>query len=108
MAPHGKQMTPEEKQIIVALSQQGYSSYNIAEMTGKNRRTISKFPRRRRVRESEENLLRSGRGGKMGVRGDRIMYRMLRSDRRQSLGEITDQFNHQFVTKILLEKFGGV
>jgi hypothetical protein len=24
MAPHGKQMTPEEKQIIVALSQQGY------------------------------------------------------------------------------------
>jgi hypothetical protein len=28
------------------------------------------------------------------------MYRMLRSDRRQSLGEITDQFNRQFVTKI--------
>jgi IS30 family transposase len=43
MAPHGKQMTPEEKQIIVVLSQQGYSSYKIAEMTGKNRRTISKF-----------------------------------------------------------------
>ena len=35
MAPHGKQMTPEEKQMIVALSQQGYSSYKIAEMTGK-------------------------------------------------------------------------
>ena len=35
MAPNGKQMTPEEKQIIVALSQQGYSSYKIAEMTGK-------------------------------------------------------------------------
>jgi IS30 family transposase len=52
MAPHGKQMTPEEKQIIVALSQQGYSSYKIAEMTGKNRRTISKFLRRRRVQSS--------------------------------------------------------
>jgi hypothetical protein len=39
MAPHGKQMTPEEKRIIVALAQQGYSSYKIAEMTGKNRRT---------------------------------------------------------------------
>ena len=49
---------------------------------------------------SEENLPRSGRGRKTGVRGDRIMYRMLRSDRRQSLGEITDQFNRQFVTKI--------
>ena len=100
MAPYGKQMTPEEKQIIVALSQQGYSSYKIAEMTGKHRRTISKFLRRRRVRGSEENLPRSGRGRKTGVRGDKIMYRMLRSDRRQSLGEITDQFNCQFVTKI--------
>jgi IS30 family transposase len=49
MAPHGKQMTPEEKQIIVALSQQGYSSYKIAEMTGKHRRTISKFLRRHRA-----------------------------------------------------------
>jgi IS30 family transposase len=56
MTPHGKQMTPEEKQIIVALSQQGYSSYKIAEMTGKNRRTISKFLRRRRVStERKEN-----------------------------------------------------
>ena len=100
MAPHGKQMTPEEKQIIVALSQQGYSSYKIAEMTGKHRRTISKFLRRRRVWGSEENLPRSGRGRKTGVRGDKIMYRMLRSDRRQSLEEITDQFNRQFVTKI--------
>jgi transposase len=72
MAPHGKQMTPEEKQIIVALSQQGYSSYKIVEMTGKNRRTISKFRRRRRVRGSEENLPRSGRGRKTGVRGDSL------------------------------------
>jgi hypothetical protein len=53
MAPHGKQMTPEEKQIIVALSQQGYSSYKIAEITGKNRRTICKFLRTRRVRGSK-------------------------------------------------------
>jgi hypothetical protein len=28
------------------------------------------------------------------------MYRMLLSERRQSLGKITDQFNRQFVTKI--------
>jgi transposase len=100
MALHGKQMTTEEKQILVALSQQGYSSYKIAEMTGENRRTISKFLRRQRVRGSEENLPRSGRGRKTGVWGDRIMHRMLHSDRRQRLGEITDQFNHQFVTKI--------
>ena len=52
------------------------------------------------MRGSEENLPRSGRGRKTGVRGDKIMYRMLRSDRRQSLGEITDQFNRQFVTNL--------
>ena len=51
------------------------------------------------MRGSEENLPRSGRGRKTGVREDMIMYRMLRSDRRQSLGETTDQFNRQFVTK---------
>ena len=105
MAPHGKQMTPEEKQIIIALSQQGYSSYKIAEMTDKNRRTFSKFLRRRRVRGSEENLPRCGRGRKTGVRGDRIIYSMLRSDRRQSLGEITDQFILQFVTIISSRTF---
>ena len=49
---------------------------------------------------SEENLPRSGRGRKTGVLGDRIMYHLLHSDRRQSLGEITDQFNRQFVTNI--------
>jgi transposase len=101
-------MTLEEKQIIVVLSQQGYSSYKYAEMTGKNRRTINKFLRRRRVRGSEENLPRSWRGRKTGVRGDRIMYRMLRSDRRQSLGEITDQFNASVWPKFLLEQFGGL
>jgi hypothetical protein len=37
------ELSTEEKQIIVALSQQGYSSYKIAEMTGKNRRTIGKY-----------------------------------------------------------------
>ena len=56
------------------------------------------------VHSSAENLPRSGRGRNTGVRRDRIMYRMLRSDRRQSLGEITDQFNHQFVTKISSRK----
>ena len=57
------------------------------------------------MRESEENLPRSGRGRKTGVRGDRIMYRMLRSDRSQSLGEITDKFSRQFVTKISSRTF---
>jgi hypothetical protein len=52
------------------------------------------------VRGSEENLPRSGRGRKTGVRGDRIMYHMFRSDRRQSLGEITDQFSRHFTPNI--------
>jgi IS30 family transposase len=71
MAPHGKQMTPEEKQIIVALSQQGYSSYTIAEMTGKNRRTISKFLRRRRLSfkvQTPSNCSRRNFGHKLAAK----------------------------------------
>ena len=52
MAPHGKQMTPEEKLIIEALSQ-GSSSHKIAELKGKTGEQSVKFLRRRRVQGSE-------------------------------------------------------
>jgi hypothetical protein len=51
------------------------------------------------VREWKENFPGRERGKKTGVGGDRIRPRMLRTDRRQSLGKKTDQFNRQFVTQ---------
>ena len=43
MAPHGKQMTVEVKELILKLEKEGYSHGKISEITGKNRRTISIF-----------------------------------------------------------------
>lgn len=100
MAPHGKQMTPEEKKIIVELSEQGYSGPKIAEMIGKNRRTISKFLKRYRERGSEENIQRSGRRKKIGARDERKLYRLLRFDRRRTLNEITQEYNGQTLNPV--------
>ena len=40
MAPHSKELTTEQKEIIVNLSNEGFSSYKIQNMTGINSRTI--------------------------------------------------------------------
>ena len=93
-------MTPEEKSIIVRLSDQGVSCYKIAEMTGKNRRTISKFLERKRQRGSEENVTRSGRPKKTDARDERVLQRLLVSDRRQTLADLTNDFNGQYASNI--------
>jgi predicted HTH transcriptional regulator len=60
MAPHGKELTTEQKEIIVNLSNEGFSSYKIHNMTGINSRTIQKFLKHMRERGNIENLPRSG------------------------------------------------
>lgn len=81
MAPQCKQMTPEEKQIIIGLIEQGFSRHKIAEMTEKNRKIISKFLKRYGERGSEENIPRTGRK-KNGHAGRKETFvRLLKSDR---------------------------
>ena len=60
MAPHGKELTTKQKEIIVNLSNEGFSSYKIQNMTGINSRTIQKFFKPMRERGNIENLPRSG------------------------------------------------
>jgi hypothetical protein len=43
MGRHGKELTTEQKEILLSLSHQGFSSYKIQELTGINCRTIQKF-----------------------------------------------------------------
>jgi len=50
MARHSKQLTPEAKSVIINLSQQGLSSRKIEEITGYNRRTVSKILKQFAVR----------------------------------------------------------
>ena len=46
MGRHGKELTTEQKEILLSLSHQGFSSYKIQEFTGINSRTIQKFLKR--------------------------------------------------------------
>ena len=90
MAPHGKELTREQKEIIVQLSNSGFSSYKIEGMTGINSRTVLK---RVRERGNVENLPRSGSRRKTTPRDDRILYRSIKSNRRRTLKDVTSRFN---------------
>ena len=95
MAPHGKELTPKQKAIIVNLSNEGFSSYKIQNMTGINSRTIQKFLKRMRERGKNENLPRSGGRRKTTPRDDRILFRSVKTNRRQTLKDVTARFNQR-------------
>jgi hypothetical protein len=60
MARHGKELTTEQKEMLLSLSHQGFSSYNIQEFTGINCITIQNFLKLTRERKSIETNPRSG------------------------------------------------
>ena len=70
MAPHGKELTAEQKQIMMSLSNNGYSSYKIQDLTNINSRTIQKFLKRVHERGNIENKQRSGGRKKTTARDD--------------------------------------
>ena len=43
MASHGKELTDEQKEIIISLSNNGYSRYRIQDLTNIDSRTIQNF-----------------------------------------------------------------
>ena len=55
MAPHGKELTAEQKEFIKSLSNNGYSSNKIQDLININSRTIQKFLKRVRERGNIEN-----------------------------------------------------
>jgi hypothetical protein len=64
-------------------------------MTGINNRTIQKFLKRMREKGNIENLLRSGGRRKTTPRDDRIHFRSVKTNRRQTLKDVTARFNQR-------------
>ena len=95
MVPHSKELTTEQKEIIVNLSNEGFSSFKIQNMTGINSRTIQKLLKRMRERGSIENLPRSEGRRKTTPRDDRILFRSVKTNRRQTLIDVTARFNQR-------------
>ena len=86
MVRHGKELTTEQK---------GFSSYKIQEFTGINCRTIQKFLKRTRERGSIENNPRSGGRKKTTPRDERVLFRSVKRNRRQTLKDLTARFNNR-------------
>ena len=88
------------KETIMGLDQEGYSAYKIAEFLSLNRRTVSYIIKRYRERGTVENLPRSGRKKKTNVMTDRPLLRMVKTNRRQTLGDLTSKFNNSTPCKL--------
>ena len=93
MARHGKELTTEQKEMLLSLSHQGFSSYKIQEFTGINCRTIDKFLKRTRERGSIENNPRSGGRKKTIPRDEQVLFRSVKRNQRQTLKDLTARFN---------------
>lgn len=92
MAPHSSELTLEQNEIILQLSNEGYSSHKIQDLIAINPRTIQKFLKRVRERGSIESLPRSGRKRKTTVRDDRYLLRSVKINRRHTLKDVTNRF----------------
>lgn len=100
MASHGQEMTVEAKEVILKLEKEGFSHGKIAEITGKNRRTVSKFLSKFSSTGSIENHDRTGRRKKSTSQADRRLFRMVRTNRRQTLNDLTCRHNSQIDTPL--------
>ena len=94
MVREGKELSTDMKETIMGLDQEGHSACKIAEFLSLNRRTVSYIIKRYRERGTVENLSRSGRKKKTNVRTDRVLLRMAKTTRRQTLGDLTCKFDN--------------
>jgi len=93
MAPKSKEMTPEQKEMVLALLNDGVSQRKISDMIGVSQSTISKFKKRYEQRGSVENIKRSGRKKITSVRSEHSLLRTVKLNRREPLATITNKVN---------------
>ena len=91
MAGKRKQMSTPQKEVAISLFEDGENQCWIAEILGVSQSGVSTFLKRFNQRESCENEWRSGRPRKTDDRSDRKILRCVKTDRWQSLTEITNK-----------------
>ena len=84
MARHNKEMTTETKQMILRLKREGYAHKKIAEIIGRDHSTITKFLKRYDERNSVENKPKTGRKKLVMERGDRVILRSVKVNKRET------------------------
>ena len=95
MARHNKEMTTETKQMILRLKREGYAHRKIAEIIGRDHSTITKFLKRYDEKNSVENKPKTGRKKLVTERGDRVILRSVKVNRRETLRDLTNIVNER-------------
>jgi transposase len=82
MKPKFKFLSAEERVRVVVLSEEGYSSTQIAAKVGCNQSTVSRILQKKKVTGDTKDRPRSGRPRKSSYRQDRVLRRTSLSNRR--------------------------
>ena len=93
MAEKRKELSPDVKNIIVSLRNEGYTLQHIADTLKIPRGTVSDVLVRFKKRRSTENKPRSGRPGILDVRDERALVKLVRTNRKTPLSDLTNIFN---------------
>ena len=93
MGKHGKELTIADKQTIISMIEVGMRARKVAEILDRSESTVSRFLKRYQETGNIENKHRSGRPKLITERGARKLSKILKTDRRQSLRDITHEFN---------------
>ena len=94
------ELTTEQKELIVRLSEDNVSGPKISEILGINRFTIAKFLKWYPMHENLENASRSGRPKLTDARTDKQLLRVVKLNRRKTLREVTSVYNAQTPRKL--------
>jgi transposase len=100
MARRGKELSSDTNNAIVKLREGGHSGRKISAMLEINPATVQKFLKRFRSRNSVENGKGSGRPKKSSDRTDRQLMRLVKTERRKNLKDITNLLNEKTHVKI--------
>ena len=90
----GKEITLEQKSSILALLNSGTSNAESSRLFSLNPSTVKKFCKRFSIRQCE-NKPRTGRSYEVSRRGITLLSRIVKSNQRKSLDDITLIFNER-------------
>ena len=93
MGKHGKELTIADKQTIISMIEGGMRARKVAEILDRSESTVSRFLKRHQETGNMENKHRTGRPKLITERGARKLSKIVITDRRQSLRDITHGFN---------------
>jgi len=89
MRKHGKELTIADKQTIISMIEGGMRARKFAEILDRSESSVSRFLKR--YQETYKHI--SGRSKLITERGERKLSKIVKTDRRQSLRDITHEFN---------------